>query len=174
MKVNLITYMKNSKTVKYTILMIVTCIILLVIPSACREIKEFSPIPYIEFVSLTKIDNGTDKDEKGILKIYFTDGDGNIGLENNENDSSFNFFIDYYEKQNGSFVKVDLLSTFNARIPMLNNSDEDKALEGTIEIETYIVNYISTYDTVQLECWLIDRDSNESNHIFTPAFKINK
>lgn len=148
-----------------------TCIMLM---SSCKKINEFPLIPHIEFVSFTKIYNGTNKDDKGILAIYFTDGDGNIGFRPNEKDSSYNFFIDYYEKQEGKFVKIDLPSTLNVRLPIINTSKEPQPLAGNIELEVYFNNPLSTYDTIQLECWLFDRDSNESNHIFTPEIIVNK
>ncbi len=140
----------------------------------CKPIIEFPIIPYIEFVSFTKIYNGTSKDDKGILTIYFTDGDGNIGFKENENDSSYNFFIDYYEKQEGRFVKIDLPATLNVRLPIINTSKEPQSLAGNIEIEVFFNNPLSSYDTIKLECWLFDRDSNESNHIFTPEIIVNK
>ena len=99
--------MKSKHNVRICIL-ITACLLVFY---GCKPIIEFPIIPYIEFVSFTKIYKGTSKDDKGILTIYFTDGDGNIGFKENENDSSYNFFIDYYEKQEGQFVKIDLPAT---------------------------------------------------------------
>ncbi len=142
--------------------------------ASCRDIKTFPIIPYIEFDSFTKINNGTNKDNKGILSIYFTDGDGNIGLEEDENDTSYNFFMNYFEKQNGSWVKVDFPSSANFRLPILNTSDEEQSLEGTIELEIFFNNPLSIYDTIQFECWLFDRDGNQSNHVFTSPIIVRK
>ncbi|MDD3281597.1 MAG: hypothetical protein PHC83_08520 [Bacteroidales bacterium] len=161
----------NSKRIFRNSILFTTCFFLFY---ACKPITEFPIIPYIEFVSFTKIYNGTSKDDKGILTIYFTDGDGNIGFKENENDSSYNFFIDYYEKQEGQFVKIDLPATLNVRLPIINTSKEPQALTGNIEIEVFFNNPLSTYDTIKLECWLLDRDCNESNHIFTPEIIVIK
>lgn len=160
------------KTKKYNKILL-ACILCLLLVS-CREIKKFPLEPYIEYKNFTKIDNGTNTDNKGILAIYFTDGDGNIGLEENENDTSYNFFMNYFEKQNGTWVKVDFSSSANFRLPIINTSDEEQALEGIIELEIFYNNPLSQYDTIQFECWLFDRANNESNHIFTSPIIVNK
>lgn len=161
--------MKKIAFNKYYVL---SCILLAIFLLSCKKIKQFPDIPYIEFVSFTKLNNVSP--QKGILCVYFTDGDGDIGFKSNENDTAYNFFIDYYEKQEGIFVKVHLDVTHNARIPILNSSGHKKPLEGNIEIEIEYNNYTSPYDTIQFECWLIDRAGNKSNHIFTPPIIVEK
>ena len=47
---------------------------------ACREKPEFSDIPYIKYAGFDAITNREGKDSIGILKLYFTDGDGDVGL----------------------------------------------------------------------------------------------
>ncbi|NLE62921.1 MAG: hypothetical protein GX612_03675 [Bacteroidales bacterium] len=161
--------MKTTALSKHILL---SCIGIMLLSTACRKIKTFPDTPYIEFVSFTKTQ--LQVPQKGILCIYFTDGDGDIGLKPDENDTSYNFFIDYYEKQNGNFIKIDLEGSHNARIPILNSSDYEKPLEGHIEIEIEYNNYISPFDTIQFECWLVDRAGNTSNHIFTTPIIVEK
>ncbi len=161
--------MKNNH--KYIIYL---CCILTSLFYTCKRPKTFSKIPYIEFSSFTKIDNGTKKDNKGILAIYFTDGDGNIGLKEDEDKVPYNFYINYFELQEGSWTEVDFATDFNFRLPIINTSEVEQALEGIIELEIFFNNPRSLYDTIRFECWLFDRDSNESNHIFTPFIIVNK
>ncbi|NLJ83208.1 MAG: hypothetical protein GX330_08810 [Bacteroidales bacterium] len=155
-------------------MVLIISIINVMLMYSCQEIKPYPIVPYIEYRDFKKIDNGTGIDDKGILYIYFTDGDGNIGVKDNEPDSTYNFFMNYYEKQEGNWVKIDFPSCANFRLPMINTSKEPQSLEGVLELEVFFNNPISPYDTIQFECWLFDRDNHESNHIFTPAIVVRK
>lgn len=148
---------------------------------ACKPKEKYSEVPYIEFYSLEKIDNGTGIDDQADLTIYFHDGDGDIGLNESDTTGSFakdsayyyNFFIDYYEKQNGKWTLVELPTPLHVRLPYLSNSVPE-SIEGKIAITTYINNYFSPYDTVKLVCKMVDRALNESNIIETPEIIVNK
>ena len=149
---------------------------------SCRKLEDFPVEPYIEFVSITKIDNGTAVDDKAILKFFFTDGDGDIGLSQSDTlppfDTSsvyyYNFFIDYFEKQNGVFKKIDLPLTQTARIPVLNTSTANKALKGHIEVEVFINNILSQYDTIKFQFKICDRALNMSNIAQTDEIIVKK
>lgn len=149
--------------------------------SACHREEKFPVEPAISFVSFEKIDDGSAVDNKGKLTIHFQDGDGDIGL--NENDTMppfnrdsiyhYNFFIDYYEKQNGDYVLVELPLSNNARIPRLSNSVPE-SIEGNISIELYINNFLSPYDTIRFSCYIVDRALHHSNTITTPDIVVKK
>jgi len=149
--------------------------------SGCHREPKYSEIPHIEFVSLEKVDDGTGHDSQATLTIYFQDGDGDIGLDENDDygvfavDSPYyyNFFIDFYEKQHGEWVKIELPTPLHARVPYLSEEDSE-SIEGTISILTYINNPYSTYDTVRLTCWLVDRALHHSDTINTPEIIVNK
>ncbi|MCQ2286739.1 MAG: hypothetical protein MJZ76_07675 [Bacteroidales bacterium] len=158
--------------------LILLCAILLCM---CKRPEKFSEVPYIEFVSIEKVDNGTGKDDQANLVVYFHDGDGDIGLSNADTtgvfsmDSTYyyNFFIDYYEKQNGNWILVELPTPLHARIPYLSENVPE-SIEGEITILTYINNYFSPYDTIKLRCQLVDRALHQSNIIETPEIIVNK
>lgn len=147
----------------------------------CKPPEKFSEVPHIEFVSIDKVDNGTGKDDQAYLVIYFQDGDGDIGLSSADTTGAFsmdstyyyNFFIDFYEKQNGEWVLINLPTPLHARVPYLSN-DVPESIEGEISILTYINNYFSPYDTVKLRCQLVDRALHQSNIIETPEIIVNK
>lgn len=140
--------------------------------SACVRPNKFPNEPYIEFVSLQP---DSADDSKAELVIYFQDGDGDVGLSESDTtgifdpDSVFyyNFFIDYYEKQNGEWVLVEPLSPLHCRIPRLSY-EETEPISGNISILTYVRNPFSSYDTTKLSCYLVDRALNKSNVIETP------
>ena len=146
---------------------------------SCKERINFDKVPYLEFVSLVKIDDGTLIDKKATLILYFTDGDGDIGLDETFDYYPFdegspyynNFFVTYYAKRNGEFVTFPEFDTiFNARLPRFLTSDNPEPLEGEIERIIDIRNPSPStpdIDTIKFECWIVDRKLNESNHVFT-------
>lgn len=147
----------------------------------CRHEEKYSIIPYIEFLSLEKVDNGTGHDSQATLTIHFQDGDGDIGLDDRDKNPVFaidspyyyNFFIDFYEKQQGEWVKIDLPTPLHARVPHLSE-DVPESIEGKLSIVTYINNPMSSYDTVRLSCYLVDRALHHSDTIVTPEIIVNK
>lgn len=159
----------------------VAVLLLSVLLIGCRHEEKYSIIPYIEFLSLEKVDNGTGHDSQATLTIHFQDGDGDIGLDNRDRNPVFavdspyyyNFFIDFYEKQQGEWVKIDLPTPLHARIPHLSE-DVSESIEGKLSIITYINNPMSPYDTVRLSCYLVDRALHHSDTIITPEIIVNK
>lgn len=149
---------------------------------SCEKPEKYPLTPEITFGSFTKVVNAQGKDEKGILKISFTDGDGDIGLASGDtlapyNSGSifyYNFFIDYYEKQHGVYTKVELDLTNNSRIPIITPDGENKSVKGDIEIVLFINNPFSVYDTICYDVSICDRALNVSNIIRTPDIIIEK
>jgi hypothetical protein len=86
----------------------------------------------------------------------------------------YNFFITYFEKQHGEFVEVTSSVTFNSRIPVLKSSSSNGALKGEIEIELFINNPFSVYDTIRFDAYIADRALHESNIISTPEIILKK
>lgn len=138
--------------------------------SSCQKTEKYPDIPQIEFVGITKIINPNNIVEKVVLKISFTDGDGDIGLTQNDTlpPYDYNFFIKYFEKQNGEFVEIIFEHfSFNARIPILTPEGRNKSIKGEIQ-DTIIINTMSVYDTIRFETYIVDRALHESNVITTP------
>lgn len=156
-------------------------IVLAALLVGCRHEEKFSTTPHIEFVSIEKVDNGTNVDDQANLVFSFQDGDGDIGLDNADTagvfhvDSAYyyNLFVDYYEKQNGVWTLMNLPATLNARIPHLSDNVPE-SIEGKLTILTYINNYSSPYDTVKLSFYLVDRALHKSNVVETPEIIIHK
>lgn len=157
------------------------CAILLL---ACKKEEKFPNTPAIEFVSLTKIDNGTHIDQRATLVLHFQDGDGDIGLNSTDITPPFdtssvyyyNFFIDYYKKVNGEFEKIEFEEiSFNQRIPRLSETLPE-SIEGDISLNLDINSYdlSTTYDTIRFQCYIVDRELNHSNIVTTPELVVKK
>lgn len=148
---------------------------------SCRREPQFSKVPYISFVSFEKYEQENGKDNLGRLTFHFQDGDGDIGLNVTDVQPPFdstsvyhhNFFCNYYEKQNGEFVKIDLPLSQNARIPRLSDL-ESESIEGEISLDLNINNPFSPYDTIRFDFYIVDRALNHSDTVITPEIIVNK
>lgn len=157
-----------------------TLILSLFVISSCLKKESFPNEPAIEFKDFKKIENNTGIDNKGILKFSFTDGDGDLGLDDADTFYPYNFsgpnfynlIVERYEKINGVMVK-DTFPT-KARIPVIQSSGQNKGVKGDLEIEIFFNNPLSIYDTIQLETYILDRALHKSNIIKTPEIWVDK
>jgi hypothetical protein len=150
--------------------------------SGCTKEEVFPPEPAITFISFTKTLSNLPYDDKGVLKIFFTDGDGDLGLDESDSMPPFdknsiyyyNFFIKYFEKQHGIFVEVSLPMVLYARIPRIESKGNSPSIKGEIELELNYNNYLSPFDTVKLEASICDRALHMSNVITVPEIIVKK
>lgn len=158
----------------------------------CRKKEKYPAVPQIQFKSFTKIISGNGVDDKGILAITFTDGDGDVGLDVKDTNAPFNkgsefyynFFIKYFEKHSGIATRVDssycisggfgIPITHDSRIPRLALEGDKNPLKGIIEINIAFNNPCSNYDTIMFEVYIADRAKNLSNKITTPEIIVKK
>jgi len=118
-----------------------------------------------------------------IVQFEFFDGDGDLGLTQEENtgEREFNVFIDYYEKVNGAWVLKSPVITWNTtenkfdttelhlRMPFLEN-ESGRSLEGETEVDLL---YDFNADTFRYEISIKDRALHLSNTITTTDFVVN-
>lgn len=157
-------------------------IIGLLLSTSCTKHEVYSVIPQIEYKSFEKIITTTGVDDKALLTISFTDGDGDIGLNpedtfppyNANSPYYYNFIIDYYELEGDSFVKIDLPFTNNSRIPYVEADLAERGIKGEITIELFFNNIMSNADSIRYEMYIIDRSLHKSNRITTPSIYVNK
>lgn len=167
--------------------LILSTLMLLMLISCIRR-EEYPLEPVIGYLDFEKLYNATDSIyDRGILKFEFTDGDGNIGLEDKDTFPPFNpgskyyynLIIDYFEVQHGVETPVTITVYNNeteqydtiylsARVPLLTPKGSNKAISGEIYDTVFIYNYYSDFDTLFLKFRLVDRDLNESNIESTP------
>ena len=146
---------------------------------SCKK-KDPEPVPPI--INLIDAQLSTDKSH-AIIRFEFFDGDGDLGLHQEENtgEQEFNLFVDYYEKVNGNWVLKSPVITYNvteskfdttdlhARIPFIENEAE-RALEGEAQVNL-LYNFAA--DTFRYEISLKDRAFHFSNVITTTDLIVN-
>lgn len=130
---------------------------------ACTKLPEYSNIPEIELESVSTYSVSEGQDSV-VITVRFTDGDGNIGAR--ENEASDNaFFID-----SRFGLPVSLY-----KIPYIEPSGRVKALSGTIDFTLQPFSCrpnVTNIDSFKYEIYILDRDGNQSNSIFTETFEI--
>ncbi|MBK9418067.1 MAG: hypothetical protein IPN62_12430 [Flavobacteriales bacterium] len=138
--------------------------------TGCLKKEEFPPEPVITFKSLEQFGDSAS------LSITFTDGDGDIGLDDGDTQAPFdagstfyhNLFLGYEEFQDGQWVEVELLLPLNYRIPRITPSGQNKALSGEIAVALKpwpIFPVTGDPDTLRFTVKLVDRSLNESNEV---------
>lgn len=139
--------------------------------SACLKKEEFPPEPIITFKSLEQFGDSAS------LIITFTDGDGDIGLDEGDTGGSFgpggadyhNLLVGFDALTNGVWAEVDLELPLNYRIPRITPSGQNKALSGEIAValKPWPIIPGSEGDTVRFDVRLVDRALNRSNEVST-------
>ena len=150
-----------------------------VLLAACMKPVEYPIEPKIAYEGFTYIFNADSTfSGEGILAFSYTDGDGDLGLNDDDTMSPFgpndpyyyNMVVDYLKCVNGVFVKTPLLSWNQHR---LRDNDDPKAISGTMEYTMPVQNPLSPDDTIKFEIHIIDRALHESNVIQTEAIFTN-
>jgi hypothetical protein len=154
---------------------------------SCRKEASFPPEPHITFKEFNKL--GHDSSQ---LVVTFTDGDGDIGLNQDDTTGHFarnqkfyyNFFCRYYYKDaSGNFVPYltylnndTILDTldFNYRVPYLTQNGQKESLTGDIVVSMYPFPfyYIPGHHTIRYEIWIADRALNVSNKVMSTDIEV--
>ena len=166
---------------------------------SCQKPVEYPIEPKIAYEGFTYLMNADSTfSGEGIVSFSYTDGDGDLGLDDSDTLPPFGFHdahyynmvIDYLKCVNGEFIKTPLLSphvptgpadtlvlydtvTFNARFKRLRDSEEPRAISGTMEYKLTVQNPFSPNDTVKFEIHILDRALHESNVIQTNPIYTN-
>jgi len=154
-----------------------------VVGVSCRRIEEYPPEPSIKYTGFQKLFNTTDSVfDRGILMFEYTDGDGDLGLDDGDTfppfdpDSKYyyNLIIDFWEVQKGVETEVPLTFfnavtqtwdtlSLSARIPLLEPKNVTRSITGDIYDTLFIYNYNSEFDTLFFKFYIVDRALHESN-----------
>ena len=177
----------KSMRIRVIPILIITLFLSLIFFYGCRKYDQYPVVPHIALNSFTKLADSTGVDQKGVIGISFTDGDGDLGLTSNQNTGNYlyDIFVKYFEKKKGVFKEVIITTPntitgkpdtlwFNGRIPYLTPVGKAKAISGEINDTLFINNYASTYDTIKYQIYIQDRALNKSNVVETPEIVVNK
>lgn len=177
----------------------IVALLLLLAVAACQKEVEYPVEPQITYTGFSYLFNADSTfSGEGVISFSYTDGDGDLGLDDGDtlypfgfNDPYYyNMVIDYLKSENGVFVKTPLLSphvpsgpadtlvlydtvTFNARFHRLRESEDPKAISGTMDYKLTVQNPFSPDDTIKFEIRIIDRALHESNVIQTEPIITN-
>lgn len=143
--------------------------------SSCLKRVDYPNRPHIEFLGFYPNPAATGpSDSLGAVKFSFTDGDGDLGL--NEGDTmgefaqgqpyNYNLFITYFEKRNNLFVKVETPLPFHVRFKRLTSEGGNGELEGDMEVGV-TARPGTPYDTIRYEMYIVDRALQHSDTIVT-------
>lgn len=142
---------------------------------ACNKLEEYDDRPIITEGSYSLLQNTQGKDTSLVLKFTFTDGDGNVGLEEGDTIPPYdtNVKIDYLEKIDGVFTKILIPDTndtlnFNSRIKKFGSNNPTKA-----EVEVKVNISVVLADTVRFDYYILDKDMNRSNKMTTGPIILN-
>ena len=160
---------------------------------SCQKPVVYPIEPKITYQGFTYLINSDSTfSGEGVISFSYTDGDGDLGLDDSDTLPPFGFhdahyynmLVDYLKCVNGEFVKTPLVSwnvqtqtydtlTFNARFKRLRDSEDPKAISGTMDYQLTVQNPFSPNDTVKFEIRIFDRALHESNVIQTEAIYTN-
>lgn len=155
--------------------------------SACKGGEIYPVIPAIEFENAYLYTDTARRVTYVGLVFRFTDGDGDIGLEEKDtfppfniirdpldsNKKNINYYynnlhIEYLEKRGGEYTYA--INPFNGdtlrkEIRVMNITPEGKfkAIRGTIDVQFEPSVFDNRADTIKLRFKLLDRKLNESN-----------
>jgi hypothetical protein len=138
--------------------------------SGCEEIKSYPDEPYIEYKTFglyRTTDALGNPILQGQLQFGFTDGNGDIGL--NQPDSAtiadtlkYNMFLRLYELKNGILTRVEgVAGEYNYRIPFIERTGQNKTLKGDIYVDLEYKTIV--YDSILYTFYIMDRAFNRSN-----------
>ncbi|MEW6468066.1 MAG: hypothetical protein AB1458_04040 [Bacteroidota bacterium] len=139
---------------------------------SCVREEQFPIEPHITYKSFTNHGDGS-----ATIVFSFTDGDGDIGIEEGETGSNF-FLYYYYKDANNNFVPYDnpmtqvqdTLTRAYAVSPIyhVNPGKKKKSSKGEIQV---LLNppVFGAPETFKFACLLVDRAGRQSNLELTPV-----
>ncbi len=162
-------------------------IVLISFLTACPKSQSYPEEPAIDFEQVQlkdSIDLLGNKNKLYILRFGVTDGDGDIGLKEEDTtgiydpDSLYsdNLFTTLYEIVNGDTVKIDSGKQRNFRIPYVQPEGQNKTLIADIFIDivfSYNGDGVLPYDSIYFDFYIVDRQFHKSNIQSSPVLKLD-
>jgi hypothetical protein len=155
-----------------------------VVFASCLKTADLPVEPRITVKSIAQVNGSTQLDDTLTLTIGFTDGDGDIGLDDTYSAPPFdsasfyfnNLFFDPEKLVNGSWVPVPQWPYYY-RVKVLTPGGQNKALDGEIAIALdgsfFPFPPILAGDTVRFRVRLFDRALHQSNELITESIMLH-
>jgi len=167
---------------RYTKISLILVLPILAVIAGCIKEEQYPVEPHIEFIEFATLTDVTGKiDSLGLLRISYTDGDGDIGFYPDEpvEPLNYNYYLKMFQYVNNQLVEVEPANNevpFNARIPILTPTGRNKNIKGTIDrsLDLYFARQVLLSDTIKFEIYIKDRALNVSNVVETPLYIIKK
>ena len=139
---------------------------------ACVKKTTYPTTPEIEFADFIPFVG-----DSADLKVKFTDGDGDIGVS--DNDSTRNFWYTYYylDTTNQTYTGY-YRPLFNDTLRLgyiikaPSDSYKGKPISGEISVRLQKFRHIKQIKNVKYVFYLFDEASNKSNVVTTPAITV--
>jgi hypothetical protein len=136
--------------------------------SSCVSPPEYPVEPFLEFASISRTDFSESLEEAIVLRVSFTDGDGDIGHGSpSEGDTTRNVFLE--DSRVPGFP-------INYHIDAVEGVGNISAISGFIDLRFnpgfFACLGTEPSDTLSLSLYLIDRAGNRSNTIRTPVLTL--
>ena len=164
------------------LLLINTCGLVFLLCGAlfCDEPPQYDVQPNIKYAKTDRVRTVVNNNfvDDVIPIISFQDGDGDLGLtdENldsppfNEGDNGINYFIDVFIKRNNVFVPLELPFSFSGRFFPLSPDGRIGPLEGDLKYkirfdERNVSRLIKRGDVLKFRIRIRDRKLNPSNWV---------
>lgn len=154
-----------------------------IVVGSCMKKESYPIIPAIEYAGFTTLVHPAGFDTLGILRITYTDGDGDLGISQYDT-TAYNFFVAYYIMKEGVLVpgtvynnitgKFDTIH-FNNRFGPLTPDDYNGWIKGEIEDTInplYDPRSTAAFDTIQFRVHMIDRAGHRSDTVITPLIVV--
>ncbi len=140
--------------------------------TSCENGQNFPDEPYLEYRSYRLVDADQDPVfpiDHAIVDLYFTDGDGDIGLETPP-PGQFNFNVSVFEKADtGGYIYAYDWSGILSDLS--DPGQQNKVLEGVISYKVGLGDIIS--DTAYIEFELVDDAGNSSGIVTSEKIYVN-
>lgn len=143
--------------------------------TGCYNDVSFDTTPYIEFKNVSKEtmldDFSGSKKDSVIISVHFEDGDGDLGLNEEEKKvavekEDFNYMLRIFRSKNGVFQEVPQEVPYSGFFMRLKGDDKKSPIEGTLDYSVvYFHNSIPAKDSVKYQITIKDRAGNISNTV---------
>lgn len=152
-----------------------TIIVLLVLVAACVKKNNTSPVPVLEFIDVADLRKATSASEPprdtAVLVVGFSDGDGDLFVDNSGNDANMVVISKYYNADSSKFL-IGNVDSKKLKQPE-DGYYKGKAVQGKILVPLKEYRSSDKIKIIKFEMFMTDMKKNKSNTVSSPAYTLN-